>query len=119
MKNNQLVPALNEEGFIVSLHDKDIERDLNIKNKHEIVIVVTSDALTEAKAELAYGITKTLTGLSLGYYNKHCSRSEFGLTYTLIHPSEELMCLALYNHAKRVTHTLISLAKNNTVSKQG
>jgi hypothetical protein len=114
MKNNELGLALNELGFVISVFGKEtIESQLNIKNKHEMVLVVTSDSMDKAKAQLAYGITKTIGGITVGHYNKHCSRPEFGLVYTLNYASEELMCIALLNHAQKSSQILISLAESN------
>jgi len=119
MKNNELIPALNDKGFVVGIFDKKyIEAQLNIKNKHDKVIVVTSEAMTQAKAELAYGITKTNEGMELTYYNKHCSRSEFALTYTLLFENEEHMLFTLFNHVKRTSQILINLMHNNNDNKE-
>ena len=119
MKDNQLVPALNDEGFIVSVYEGvEIEDKLNIKNRHDKVLVVNSEDMTQAKAELAYGINKTDIGLELNHYNKHCDRTELALTYTLIFENEELMWSALLIHVKRTSKILINLSQNNTVTKE-
>jgi hypothetical protein len=119
MKINELVPAINEAGFQVSVYDKhEIEHKTGIKNEHTSLLVVTSPEMLAAKAELAYGITKTPSEIKVGHYNKHSGRSEFGLVYTLSYRYEELMCIAVSHHVIRTSQMLINFAKNNKAASK-